>query len=157
MFLSCSFLPGLATLSVLRLTFSQSGSDFTASVDCTLTGSTAGVCLESFGGSAANFPGLSTTTLEKSDITFFPVTVTAGLAGSGGSGTGAVPTTGTVSETGAAASSMQLSDTAQATSSSASASAGAATSSGASSGGAASGKGETLVGLSLLGLALACF
>ena len=142
-------------LQMLRLTFSQSGSDFTASVDCTLTGSTAGVCIESFGGSAANFPGLSTTTLEKSDITFFPVTVTAGLGS--GSGTGAVPTTRTVSETGTAASSMQLSDTAQATSSSASASAGATTSSSASSGRAASGKGETLIGLGLSGLLLACF
>ena len=126
--------------------------DFTASVDCTFTHSAGGVCIESFGGSAANFPGLSTATLGPSDITFFPVTITAGLAVSG---KGAASPTATVSETGAALSSTLLSGTAQATGSSASASAGTATSSSASTGGAAS-IGRNWAGLGLCGLAFLC-
>lgn len=50
---------------------------FTGYIDCTLTGSpaTSGVCTESFGGDEANFPGMSTITLESSDITYMPVTI----------------------------------------------------------------------------------
>jgi hypothetical protein len=98
------------------------------------------VCIESFGGSAANFPGLSTTTLGPSDITFFPVTITAGLAASG---KGAASQTGTVGETGAVLSSTLMSGTAQATASSA------------TSGGAAS-IGRNWAGRGLFGLAFLC-
>lgn len=90
--------------------------------------------------------------LQPSDITFFPVTVTAGLAGSV---TGGVATTGTVSETGAAPSSTLLSGTAQVTSSSTSASTGAATSSSASTGGAAP-RGRDWVVLGLFSLTFVC-
>lgn len=121
--------------------------DFTATVDCTLTDLTAGVCTNSFGGSAANDPGLSTTTLAPSDITFFPVTVTAGvLAGS----TAAVAMTGTVSETGATPSSTVLTGT--------SGSAGAATSSTASNGAMVSVRVSSwmVLAFAFTGLALSC-
>ncbi|KAJ5820550.1 hypothetical protein N7474_006141 [Penicillium riverlandense] len=51
---------------------------FYGSVGCSMGGTTAAVCTESFGGSEANFPGKSTTSLGKDDITLLPVTITAG-------------------------------------------------------------------------------
>lgn len=56
-------------------------SDFTLSYQCTLytSGVTSAVCAAGAGGSAANFPGTSTETLAASEVTLFPVTITAGL------------------------------------------------------------------------------
>jgi len=71
------------------------------SYECTIyTGSaSSAVCVESFGGSAANFPGVSTETVTGTDVAFYPATITAGLeklsgvsASKTGSGTG--PKTG---------------------------------------------------------------
>ncbi|KAF2433812.1 hypothetical protein EJ08DRAFT_694291 [Tothia fuscella] len=54
--------------------------DFTMSYECTLytNGVSSAVCAESAGGTAANFPGVSTATIEASDITLLPVTIIAG-------------------------------------------------------------------------------
>ncbi|KAE9962789.1 hypothetical protein EG328_012051 [Venturia inaequalis] len=55
--------------------------DFTMSYECTVytSGTSSAVCVESMGGSEANFPGVETATLNGTDINFFPATVTAGL------------------------------------------------------------------------------
>jgi hypothetical protein len=53
-----------------------------ANIECSLASSSA-VCVESFGGSEANDPGMSTETLTGTDYTYMPVVITAG-AGSGG-------------------------------------------------------------------------
>ncbi|KAI9927060.1 hypothetical protein ASPWEDRAFT_46539 [Aspergillus wentii DTO 134E9] len=45
---------------------------------CSVGGTTTAVCTESASGSAANFPGVSTASYDKSDISLLPVTVTAG-------------------------------------------------------------------------------
>ena len=45
---------------------------------CSLEGTTTGTCTEIDSGSGANFPGTHTTTLDSTDITSLPVTVTAG-------------------------------------------------------------------------------
>ncbi|CZT07824.1 uncharacterized protein RCO7_10891 [Rhynchosporium graminicola] len=49
---------------------------FTARIDCALSPSTA-VCIESFGGSDANFPGQSTETYTGTDYQSMPVLITA--------------------------------------------------------------------------------
>lgn len=70
------------------------------------------------GGSAANFPGVETATLNGTDITFYPATVTAGMekltATASGSGT-KVTSTGTAKASGSiSASIVTLSGTAAA-------------------------------------------
>ncbi|QDS71331.1 hypothetical protein FKW77_002109 [Venturia effusa] len=83
-------------------------SDFTLSYECTVytSGTSSAVCTESMGGSEANFPGVETTTLNGTDVAFFPATITAGLeklsavaSGSGteATGTGTAKTSGTSS------------------------------------------------------------
>ncbi len=80
----------------------------TGYIDCSLAGfpATAGVCTESFGGDEANDPGMSTTTLGSTDITYFPVTisdftldgtgvVSASATGSTGAGSSATPASNT--------------------------------------------------------------
>nr|POE65990.1 hypothetical protein CFP56_57680 [Quercus suber] len=55
------------------------GTDFTATQDCMISGSTApATCTEFATGDAANNPGMSTSTYDASDISFVPVTVTGG-------------------------------------------------------------------------------
>ncbi len=54
-------------------------------MDCSLAGTISAVCIESFNGDEANFPGLSTETYTGTDMPFMPVLVT-GLA-VGGSAT----------------------------------------------------------------------
>lgn len=60
---------------------SITNSDFTLSYLCTLytSGVTSAVCAAGAAGTAANFPGTSTETLMASEVTLFPVTITAGL------------------------------------------------------------------------------
>ncbi|OBT56182.1 hypothetical protein VE04_04065 [Pseudogymnoascus sp. 24MN13] len=50
-------------------------------VDCSLAGTTSAVCVESFGGSEANFPGVSTETYTGTDPLYMPVTIIAGAVG----------------------------------------------------------------------------
>lgn len=52
---------------------------FTESDRCTLLGSTGAVCTMSLGGSEANGQGATTATLGPKDMSFLPVTITAGL------------------------------------------------------------------------------
>ncbi|TKA80676.1 hypothetical protein B0A49_01625 [Cryomyces minteri] len=81
---------------------------FTQSVSCSLGGTTTAVCAASFGGSDANFPGLNTTTLAQSDITLFPVVITAGaekLGATAAAGAGAVAASTTGASASASASS----------------------------------------------------
>lgn len=51
----------------------------TGYIDCTLSGTTDGVCTESFGGDEANSPGMSTIALSSSDFSYIPVTLTDSL------------------------------------------------------------------------------
>lgn len=53
---------------------------FTGYQQCSLDGSISAVCIESFGGAEANFPGISTTTYTGTDLGIMPVTITAGAA-----------------------------------------------------------------------------
>jgi hypothetical protein len=46
---------------------------------CSMGGTTTAICTEMMSGTGANFPGTSTIDIAQSDITFLPVTVTAGL------------------------------------------------------------------------------
>lgn len=57
--------------------------DSTLDEGCAVSGSTSAVCVESAGGTAANFPGVTTTTLAASEINYIPVVITAGAAASG--------------------------------------------------------------------------
>ncbi|KAL2075187.1 hypothetical protein VTL71DRAFT_129 [Oculimacula yallundae] len=53
---------------------------FTARIDCSLSpSSSSAVCVESFGGSDANFPGQSTETYTGTDFAYMPVFITAGI------------------------------------------------------------------------------
>ena len=45
--------------------------------DCSLAGTTSAVCVESHGGSEANFPGVSTETYTGTDQPYIPITITA--------------------------------------------------------------------------------
>jgi hypothetical protein len=78
-------------------------SDFTATWSCDIAGTTSASCSESFGGSAANSPGATQTVLSPSEITFFPVVITAG-AEKLGAGASSTASSATVSSPGAAAS-----------------------------------------------------
>ncbi|RDL40485.1 uncharacterized protein BP5553_00464 [Venustampulla echinocandica] len=67
---------------------------FTGYIDCSLAGTTSAVCVESFGGKDANFPGISTETYSGTDVLYQPVLITArAAAGSGGSPSSVVPST----------------------------------------------------------------
>ncbi|GAD95340.1 GPI anchored protein, putative [Paecilomyces variotii No. 5] len=78
--------------------------DLYGSIRCSMGGTTTAICTSSMGGSGANFPGVSTETLDASDISLLPVTVTAGsttpvaasasatVAASGSGATSAAPT-----------------------------------------------------------------
>lgn len=71
--------------------------------ECSLAGTTSAVCIESHGGSQANFPGISTETYTGTDQPYIPITITARAAGANsiaspsttGSGTEATQTSGT--------------------------------------------------------------
>jgi len=84
----CGF-PGVFTLtegpSTAAYTMSMDDGNgtlaFTGYFDCSLAGTTSAVCVESFGGTEANFPGMSTETLTATDYTYMPVVITAGGAG----------------------------------------------------------------------------
>ncbi|KAF1984102.1 hypothetical protein K402DRAFT_318695, partial [Aulographum hederae CBS 113979] len=81
----CGFRPGVDVTHIQggswrsNLTDTANGRDFFYSWSCSVTGTTSAVCAETAGGSEANFPGTSTETLAATDITFFPVVITAGL------------------------------------------------------------------------------
>lgn len=79
---ACGFGPGVTLIegpSTLLLTLADSTAS--ESIGCALTGTTAAVCTVSVGGSAVGSVGeISTTTLGPTDMTYFPVVVTAGQA-----------------------------------------------------------------------------
>ncbi|OBT86325.1 hypothetical protein VE02_07427 [Pseudogymnoascus sp. 03VT05] len=50
---------------------------FAGHYDCSLAGTTSAVCVESNGGSEANFPGVSTETYTGTDQPYIPITITA--------------------------------------------------------------------------------
>ncbi|KAH9217377.1 hypothetical protein DL95DRAFT_105613 [Leptodontidium sp. 2 PMI_412] len=92
---------------------------FTGRVECSLDSTVSAVCVESFGGTEANFPGVTTETYTGTDFQYMPVYITAGAA----AGTGSTPSS-TVASTTSGASSSQTSNLATKTSSSASSSEG---------------------------------
>ena len=66
----------------------------TGHINCSLSGTSTAVCIESFGGTEANSPGVSTETYTGTDIAYVPVTITAGkirAAPASTTGSGAVP------------------------------------------------------------------
>ncbi|OWO99565.1 hypothetical protein B2J93_2610 [Marssonina coronariae] len=67
----------------------------TGRIDCSLAGAASAVCVESFGGSEANFPGISTETYTGTDFSYLPVIITAGVAVTRGSPTPGVSATST--------------------------------------------------------------
>ncbi|KFZ14291.1 hypothetical protein V501_03322 [Pseudogymnoascus sp. VKM F-4519 (FW-2642)] len=83
---------------------------FAGQVDCSLAGTTSAVCVESFGGSEANFPGVSTETYTGTDQPYMPVTIIAGAVGANriaspsttGSGSESTQTSGAGAGAGAA-------------------------------------------------------
>jgi len=77
----------------------MSNSEVQLKEDCTLSGTTAGVCTISLGGKSANDPGVQTETLSQEDITFMPVVITAGAAAATGSSGASATATSTGSNT----------------------------------------------------------
>jgi len=63
----------------------------TGYIDCSLAGTTSAVCIESFGGTEANFPGISTETLTGTDLPYMLVVITAQAVASDGSSSSVVP------------------------------------------------------------------
>ncbi|KAF2675015.1 hypothetical protein BT63DRAFT_420254 [Microthyrium microscopicum] len=91
--------------------------EFTASINCVLPSSSGAsgqvVCTESFGGSGANDPGVTTSTVDAASATLMPVTITGGLdklatgtsaSSSGAKATGAAASGNSTGATGMAAS-----------------------------------------------------
>jgi len=58
--------------------------------DCSLAGTTSAVCAESFGGTEANFPGMSTETISGTDLVYQQVIVTARAAANSGASSSSV-------------------------------------------------------------------
>lgn len=87
----CGMGPGVTIQqagSVWGMTLSESDA-FSMTDECTFLtvgGTTSAVCVEVAGGTAANDPGMSTTTLTGSEIGFAAVTITAGLEKLAGTG-----------------------------------------------------------------------
>ena len=116
----CGMGPGMTVTQFGTTAYAGIMSDpsFTYSWSCQLAGTTAATCVQSAGGQSANFPGVETTTLSASEISLFPVTITAGqtklaaataasaTTGHSSAGTGAASTASgqrSASNTGAAA------------------------------------------------------
>ena len=76
----CGMGPGMTVTQFGTTAYAGLMSDpsFTYSWSCQLAGTTAATCVQSAGGQSANFPGVETTTLSASEISLFPVTITAG-------------------------------------------------------------------------------
>ena len=115
----CGLFP-LQTLTFGPSTYNMDMSDggFTGTQDCK-TSVTPAVCMESASGSEANFPGSSTTTYAGTDVTSFPVTITAGLEKLGAAGAGKTTSGGSATSTDSASTGAAvtvLSGTAKATS-----------------------------------------
>ncbi|GME26083.1 gpi anchored [Neofusicoccum parvum] len=91
------------------LTASDYTADFSMSESCDLSGTTMAVCVESAGGSEANFPGVSTETLTGTDVSWGTLYITAGFdnlaaaTGASASGSQASATGSSASATGSAA------------------------------------------------------
>lgn len=91
----CGYGPGLDLEHISGLIWQASvtalGASFSWSCQVAVTSA---VCVTSVGGDEANDPGMATTTLSASDITSFPVTVTAGAESLSASGAGTAMMTG---------------------------------------------------------------
>merc|ERR1711939_443506 len=73
---------------------------FTGRIDCSLDSTISAVCVESFGGSEANFPGESTETYTGTDFQYMPVFITAGAAvGTGSTAASTTSSAGSSSQT----------------------------------------------------------
>ncbi|KAF2099924.1 hypothetical protein NA57DRAFT_55858 [Rhizodiscina lignyota] len=78
--------------------------DFSATWSCDVAGTTSASCSQSFGGAEANDPGTTTTELSASEITYYPVVITAGAQKLNGAATAtAAPASNSASSTGASA------------------------------------------------------
>ncbi|KAJ5389733.1 uncharacterized protein N7496_000801 [Penicillium cataractarum] len=77
----CGMGPGMWYTSApktVEWSMSEPEEGFWGRVVCSMGGTTTATCTDIMSGTGANFPGTSSSTLAQSDITFFPVTVTAG-------------------------------------------------------------------------------
>ncbi|KAJ5480679.1 hypothetical protein N7539_006573 [Penicillium diatomitis] len=104
---NCGMGPGMLYTSApndIEWSIVEPSDDFTARIVCSMGGTTTAKCTEMMGGSAANFPGTSTLDLAQSQITYLPVTVTAGAITAGDSTTTATASaTSTISKASSAA------------------------------------------------------
>lgn len=82
----------------------------TGYADCSLYSTASAVCVESFGGTDANFPGISTETYTGTDLPYMPIVITAGPGSSLTSSVSATPT-GSLSSTPTPISSTRASST----------------------------------------------
>ncbi|KAF2087350.1 hypothetical protein K490DRAFT_65742 [Saccharata proteae CBS 121410] len=130
-----------------RYAYSDALGAITLSEACQLTGTTAAFCTVSVGGTDANEPGVVSAAVTGSDVTFSPITITAGLeklaggvagtgTGTGMGGAGAAATAGAGSAAAATETRVKATSSASVTGSSTTAAAAAAASQ-TSSGGAA--------------------
>lgn len=99
---NCGYDPAMTVMqagSVYGASVTAPADGITLSYECTLYTSdgTSAVCTESLGGSAANDPGVQTTTLSGTDISFLPVTITAGLDKISAAATASASVTGSAS------------------------------------------------------------
>ncbi|KAH1608782.1 hypothetical protein KXX44_006600 [Aspergillus fumigatus] len=105
----CGMGPGLTlvagpTTTVLKMDEPQE--DFHWTVSCSVGGTTTGVCIETASGTAANFPGVSSSTFSN-DLPLMAVTITAGA--SAGASASATPATASATATTAATASSKTS------------------------------------------------
>ncbi|KAL6231210.1 hypothetical protein BDW75DRAFT_50160 [Aspergillus navahoensis] len=113
----CGMGPGMTVIAAGEATtyIMNDGDDFQYTAECSV-GKSAATCTLSAGGADANFPGVETTTAE---VSYMPVTITAGSVASAGASSTASTSTGssTSAETTAAgsASASQASETASRT------------------------------------------
>jgi hypothetical protein len=78
----CGYSPPITVLAagtIFGAQLTAPAEEFTFSQQCTVLTAGGAVCVESAAGSQANFPGSSTTTYDASELSQFPVTITAGL------------------------------------------------------------------------------
>ena len=76
---------------------------------CSVSGTTAAHCTEIMAGTEANFPGTVITDLAQSQMTYFPVTVTAGLTTTTGAAATATETSKTMSSSATASATTGMS------------------------------------------------
>ncbi|KFZ16302.1 hypothetical protein V502_05185 [Pseudogymnoascus sp. VKM F-4520 (FW-2644)] len=73
--------PATAKYTIAPVVDPNGETAFAGKFECSLAGTTSAVCVESHGGSEANFPGISTETYTGTDQPYVPITITARAVG----------------------------------------------------------------------------